>query len=81
MDRPSFNVMAARSMVGKTIRIDEMAGEPQYAGKMGKVEFVDDIGQMHGTWGGCAVVPGSDRFTIIEDRDPLKEGNADGTEE
>jgi hypothetical protein len=66
MNSPSFEAMAARSMVGKTIRIDEMAGEPQYAGKVGKVEFVDDIGQMHGTWGGCAVVYGTDRFTVLE---------------
>lgn len=81
MNDMSFETIMAKSMVGKTIRIDEMAGEPQYAGKVGKVEFVDDAGQMHGTWGGCAVVPGSDRFTVIEDRDPRKEGTDDGTKE
>ena len=68
-----FEVMAAKYMVGKTIRIDWMDGEPQYAGKTGVVEFVDDAGQMHGTWGGCAVIPGTDGFTVIEGR---KEGNA-----
>lgn len=64
MDK-SYEIMAARSLVGKTIRIEEMAGEPQYSGKVGTVEFVDDAGQMHGTWGGCAVVPGEDRFTVL----------------
>ena len=64
MDK-SYEIMAARSLVGKIIRIDEMAGELQYSGKVGTVEFVDDIGQMHGTWGGCAVVPGEDRFTVL----------------
>ena len=66
MNSPNFESMAARSMVGKTIRIDEMAGEPQYAGKVGRVMFVDDAGQMHGTWGGCAVIYGTDRFTVLE---------------
>ena len=43
-----------------------MAGEPDYAGKEGVVEHIDDIGQLHGTWGGLAVQPENDRFEVIE---------------
>jgi len=53
------------SPVGKTIRIDAMAGEPQYSGKVGTVEYVDDEGQLHGTWGGAAVIPGEDLYTVL----------------
>ena len=34
----------------KKIRIIFMSGEPQYNGKEGVVEYVDDAGQLHGTW-------------------------------
>ena len=54
-------------LVGKTIRIIRMEGEPQYAGKEGVVTFVDDAGQLHGTWGGCAIIPGPDSFEIVTD--------------
>ena len=53
-------------LVGKTIKIIEMIGEPQYTGKIGTVEFVDDIGQLHGNWGGCAVVYGLDKYKVLE---------------
>ena len=36
-----------------------------YAGKEGSVTWIDDSGQLHGTWGGLAVIPGTDRFTLI----------------
>lgn len=52
--------------IGDTIRIIEMKGEPQYDGKEGVVEFIDCIGQIHGTWGGCAVIPEEDIFQIIK---------------
>ena len=43
--------------VGDTIEILEMKGEPEYSGRTGvKVERIDAIGQLHGTWGGpCSV--------------------------
>ena len=53
--------------VGDTIRIIEMEGEPQYSGKVGIVEYIDDIGQIHGTWGGCALIPGVDVFEVVRD--------------
>lgn len=55
--------------IGDTLRIDYMEGEPQYGGKVGTVEFIDGIGQIHGTWGGCAVVPNIDSYTILKKRD------------
>ena len=50
--------------VGDTIEIIEMAGEPEYAGRVGVVIHIDDAGQIHGTWGGCALITG-DSYRII----------------
>ena len=38
----------------------------QYEGKTGEVTHIDDIGQLHGTWGGLAVIPDADSFEIVE---------------
>lgn len=56
-----------QTYVGKTVKIINMKGEPQYSGKIGVVKSVDDIGQLHGSWGGCAIQPENDTFEIIED--------------
>jgi len=53
--------------IGDTIKINYMEGEPQYTGRTGEVTHIDDIGQIHGTWGGCAIIPGEDSFEIIKD--------------
>lgn len=55
--------------IGNTIRIDYMEGEPDYTGREGVVKSIDDAGQIHGTFGGCAVIPGTDSFTIIKKKD------------
>lgn len=52
--------------VGMKIRIIDMAGEPQYSGKEGTITSIDSIGQLHGTWGGCAVIPGEDSFVVLK---------------
>ena len=52
--------------VGDKLRIIEMSGEPQYTGKEGTVEYIDDAGQIHGNWGGCALIPGEDIWELIE---------------
>ena len=52
--------------VGDEIRIISMDGEPQYSGKTGIVILIDDAGQIHGTWGGCALIPSLDSFEIIK---------------
>jgi len=52
--------------VGQKIRIIEMVGEPQYTGKTGTVTKVDGIGQVRGTWGGCAIRPmDGDRYEVL----------------
>lgn len=55
-------------LIGKRILIIRMFGEPQYTGKTGIVTSIDDIGQIHGTWGGCALSPNyGDAFATLED--------------
>ena len=54
--------------VGDKIRILYMSGEPQYAGREGTVRTIDDMGQIHGTWGGCAIIPGEDSYEVIEEK-------------
>ena len=53
--------------IGDKLRIIEMGGEPQYTGKEGTVEYIDDAGQIHGTWGGCALIPEEDVWEIINE--------------
>jgi len=60
-----MNLKEKNVSYGDKIRIINMLDEPQYKGKEGIVEFVDDIGQIHGTWGGCAIIPENDEFEII----------------
>ena len=52
--------------VGDKVRIIYMEGEPQYTGKVGIVIHIDSIGQIHGTWGGCAIIPESDEYEVVE---------------
>lgn len=52
--------------VGDTIRINYMKDEPQYTGREGVIRIIDDWGQLHGSWGGLAVVPDMDEFEIIK---------------
>lgn len=56
--------MESKLKVGDIIVIDNMSGEARYNGKEGKVTHIDDIGQVHGTWGGCALIPELDKFHI-----------------
>ena len=51
--------------VGDIIRIVDMDGEPQYTGREGEVKHIDSMGQIHGTWGGCALIPEIDTFVIL----------------
>ena len=51
--------------VGDTIRIIDMDGEPHYAGRVGTVTHIDSMGQIHGDWGGCAVIPETDSYEIV----------------
>lgn len=53
--------------IGQKIKIISMEGEPQYNGKEGVINHIDDIGQLHGTWGGLAVQPERDIIEVIND--------------
>ena len=52
--------------IGDLIRVDWMDGEPQYSGRIDNVTHIDDAGQIHGTCGGCAIIPSEDSFTILK---------------
>ena len=58
--------MRTNAKVGDTIRIIKMECEPQYTGKIGVVKLIDSTGQVHGTWGGCAIQPERDKFEILQ---------------
>lgn len=51
--------------VGDIIKIIYMDGESSYNGKEGIVTNIDDIGQLHGTWGGCAINLEYDKIIIL----------------
>jgi hypothetical protein len=53
--------------IGDKIQIHEMRGEPEYVGRIGVVESIDDMGQLHGSWGSLALVPEEDSFIKIYD--------------
>lgn len=54
-----------QAKVGDKIRIIEMVDEPDYNGREGVVEHIDSIGQLHGTWGGCGLLPDVDTYIVI----------------
>lgn len=56
--------MAGKVKIGDKIRIVVMQGEPRYTDKEGIVEYIDDAGGIHGSWGGCALLEG-DVWEII----------------
>ncbi len=53
------------------IKMDDTGGKDSaarmYTGKSGIITSIDDAGQLHGTWGGLAVIPGVDEFEILND--------------
>jgi len=53
--------------LNKSIKITKL-DDPyvDYTGRRGIVRFIDDAGQLHGTWGGLAVIPEIDEFEVIE---------------
>ena len=60
--------------IGDTIRIIRMSDDGgkdlparMYYGRSGVVERIGSIGQLHGTWGGLAVIPGVDDFEVKDD--------------
>lgn len=60
-----------KAKVGDVIRIisvytdnDKDKAAADMVGKVGTIERIDDAGQLHGTWGSLAVIPGVDTFEI-----------------
>lgn len=58
--------MERKYNIGNTIKIINMKGEDGYRGKVGIIEQIDDAGQLHGTWGGLALIPEEDDFIVLE---------------
>ena len=60
--------------IGTYIKVLKMKDEPDNKGKIAKVVLIDDANQIHGTWGGCALIPEVDSFIALpEVRTPLFE--------
>lgn len=55
-----------KAKVGDNIKIIKMLGEPSYDGRVGIVELIDGVGQLHGSWGGLAVQEDNDQYMVIE---------------
>ena len=52
--------------VGDRIRILHLRDEDgHYDDRQGIVEFIDGLGQLHGTWDGLAVIPEVDSFELV----------------
>lgn len=60
-----------KAKVGDVIKIISVYADKEYdkaaaemVGKVGTIEHIDDAGQLHGTWGSLAIIPGIDTFEI-----------------
>ena len=62
-----YKEMASKNVnIGDTIQILN-SGESNLIGKIGKVTCIDDIGQIHGTWGGLAIsYEYGDEFIVVK---------------
>ena len=56
-------------ILGRKIRIINMRGEPDYAGREGIIKHIDGLGQLHGTWGGLAILPDQDIYEFVGEDD------------
>ena len=54
--------------IGDVIHIYHMFGEPKYKDREGVVKFIDDMNQIHGSWGGLAL-HFDDDWEIINSKD------------
>ena len=57
--------------IGDKIKIIQMDGETKYEGREGVVKYIDDLGQLHGTGGGCALIPGTGQFELVQRGDSI----------
>ena len=49
----------------RIIRLDDPY-DNSYAGRTGQITLIDDMNQLHGTWGGLAIQPERDIIKIID---------------
>ena len=49
----------------RIIRLDDPYALDSYNGREGVVHDIDSLGQLHGTWGGLAVIPEEDEFEVL----------------
>lgn len=54
--------------VGDKVKIIHLKGEnDRYDGVIGTIKYIDSVGQLHGTWGGLAIIPEEDEFIVMTD--------------
>lgn len=51
--------------VGNKIRILHMSGFPNYSGRVGRIHYQNNLGQLIGSWGQMAIIPEQDKFEIV----------------
>ena len=62
------NKIMDKPKIGDTVHIYHLMGEDtRYDGAEGIITSIDDAGQLHGTWGGLAIIPYEDYFKIVEE--------------
>lgn len=49
----------------KILFLDDIRGM-DYIGRTGEVTLIDGIGQIHGTWGGLAIIPETDSYELLD---------------
>ena len=58
----------------RIVRMDDDGGRDAHAGdydgRVGIVKHIDSLGQLHGSWGGLAVIPGADEYEILRQNRP-----------
>lgn len=57
-----------KAKVGDIIKIVALDDpyDKTYPGRIGTVTHIDSMGQLHGTWGGLAVIPEVDVYEIVK---------------
>lgn len=49
----------------RIIKLEDPYALDTYNGREGVVKHIDGAGQLHGTWGGLAVIPEEDEFIVL----------------
>lgn len=62
-----MNQKEIEKLIGKKIRIIKMYEAPTYARREGVVTEIDRFGRVFGTWGRKCLLPGFDKYEIIEE--------------